>query len=360
MPNIICTSDYTISDFNDAISLSGYIGSNLAHTQIFSPDNGGYTPDWSVTNLVLTPQLYVTSTTTDVIETAAVTSVSWYQNDETSGNKITTGGNYALSGAKSHIVTVKGNVLAGANAIKYICVINYHDATTNLDLKHKMDITFTKVSSGSGIADAICIAEEGNIFKNNTVASLPVTCDLYRGSVIDTTKVSYQWYIMDSSQSTDAGGGVGWKKLTNTTGKYTGVTTRKIVVYPDAVPGIAVFKCIIKDTDTESDTYNGTFFDTISLTDLSDPIQCTIVSSGGDTFVNGNGSSVLTARLFQAGAEIDGTSPYTYTYKWYKYDKDSKLVENWGGSGINYKTGKTLNVGSSDVDVKATFRVEVG
>ena len=32
MPNIICTSDYTVSDFNDAISLSGYIGSNLAHT----------------------------------------------------------------------------------------------------------------------------------------------------------------------------------------------------------------------------------------------------------------------------------------------------------------------------------------
>lgn len=55
MPNIICTSDYTISDFNDAISLSGYIGSNLAHTQIYSPDNGGYTPDWSSTNLVLTP-----------------------------------------------------------------------------------------------------------------------------------------------------------------------------------------------------------------------------------------------------------------------------------------------------------------
>ena len=357
MPNIICTSDYTISDFNDAISLSGYIGSNLAHTQIYSPDNGSYTPDWSSTNLVLTPQLYVTSTTTDVITTAAVTSVSWYTNSETAGNKITTGGSYTLSGAKNHILTVSSNVLNGANQMKFICVIAYHDSTTDLNLTHKMDVTFTLVASGSGIADAICIAEEGNIFKNNTIASLKASCDLWRGSTVDTTNVSYQWYIMDSSVVTDQGGGVGWKRLTNTANMFQGVTSREITVYPNAVPNVATFKCII--TDTETGANNAKYHDTITFTDLSDPIQCTIVSSGGDTFVNGQGSTVLTARLFQAGAEIDSTSPYSYTYKWYKYDKNATLVTDWGGSGVDYKTGKTLNVGSSDVDSKATFRVEV-
>ena len=357
MPNIICTSDYTISDFNDSISLSGYIGSNLAHTQIYSPDNGSYTPDWSSTNLVLTPQLYVTSTTTDVIATAAVTSVTWYANSETSGNKITTGGDYALSGTKNHILTVKNNVLNGVNQIKFICVIMYHDSTTDLNLTHKMDVTFTLVSSGSGIADAICIAEEGNIFKNGNITSLKASCDLWRGSTVDTTNVSYQWYMMDSSVSTDEGGGVGWKKLINTANMYQGVTTREITVYADAVPNVGTFKCII--IDTEAGANNAKYYDTITFTDLSDPIQCTIVSSGGDTFVNSQGSTVLTARLFQAGQEIDTTSPYTYTYKWYKYDKNAALVVDWGGSGVDYKTGKTLNVGSSDVDSKATFRVEV-
>lgn len=357
MPNIICTSDYTISDFNDAISLSGYIGSNLAHTQIFSPDNGGYTPDWSTTNLVLTPQLYVTSTTTDVIATAAVTNVSWYQNSETAGNKITSGGNYALSGTKNHILTVKNNVLNGVNQIKFICVIMYHDSTTDLNLTHKMDVTFTLVSSGSGIADAICIAEEGNIFKNGNITSLKASCDLWRGSTVDTTNVSYQWYMMDSSVSTDEGAGAGWKKLINTANMYQGVTTREITVYADAVPNVGTFKCII--TDTEAGANNAKYYDTITFTDLSDPIQCTIVSSGGDTFVNSQGSTVLTARLFQAGQEIDTTSPYTYTYKWYKYDKNAVLVVDWGGSGVDYKTGKNINVASSDVDAKATFRVEV-
>ena len=353
---IICTSDYTISDFNDAISLSGYIGSNLAHTQIYSPDNGSYTPDWSSTNLVLTPQLYVTSTTDDVIQTAAVQSVTWYLNAEGDGNRITStqDGPYGIN-PTSHVLTVRQNVLSSSNNVKFICVIVYEDNTTNLTLTHKMDITFTKVSSGSGIADAVCIAEQGNIFKNGDIANLTASCDLWRGSTVDTTNVSYQWYIMDSSVTTDQGGGVGWKKLSNTTGKYTGVTTRLITVYPDAVPNVATFKCVI--TDTETGANNAKYYDTITFTDLSDPVQCTIVSSGGDTFVNGNGSTTLTARLFQAGAEID-TSGTTYTYKWYKYDSTGTLVTGWGGS-VDYKTGKNLTVGSSDVNVKSTFRVEV-
>lgn len=353
---IICTSDYTISDFNDAISLSGYIGSNLAHTQIYSPDNGSYTPNWSSTNLVLTPQLYVTSTTDDVITTAAVKSVIWYLNAEGSGNVITstTTGTYGID-PTTHALTVRDNILSSANNVKFICVITYEDSTTGLTLTHKMDITFTKVSSGAGIADAVCIAEQGNIFKNGDVASLTASCDLWRGSTVDTTNVSYQWYIMDSSATTDQGGGVGWKKLSNTTGKYTGVTTRLITIYPDAVPNVATFKCVI--TDTETGANNAKYYDTITFTDLSDPVQCTIVSSGGDTFVNGNGSTTLTARLFQAGAEID-TSGTTYTYKWYKYDSTGTLVPGWGGS-VDYKTGKNLTVGSSDVNVKSTFRVEV-
>lgn len=30
---------FTIVDYNDALTLTGYIGSNLAKTQMFNPDN---------------------------------------------------------------------------------------------------------------------------------------------------------------------------------------------------------------------------------------------------------------------------------------------------------------------------------
>lgn len=128
---------FTIIDYNDALTLTGYIGSNLAKTQMYNPDNGSYTPDWKTKNLVLTPSLYVIGTTADQIATANVTSVKWYVGD--SNTAITAGTNYALSGAKSHILTVKANVMAELPGIDYRCVITYKDESTGLSLTHEAE-----------------------------------------------------------------------------------------------------------------------------------------------------------------------------------------------------------------------------
>lgn len=50
-------------------------------------------------------------------------------------------------------------------------------------------------------------------------------------------------------------------------------------------------------------------------------------------------------------------SPSTPTYTWTKYNKDGAIDTAWGTSGS--KTGKTLSVGTEDVDTKATFMVAV-
>ena len=80
-----------------------------------------------------------------------------------------------------------------------------------------------------------------------------------------------------------------------------------------------------------------------------------ITSTGGDVFKNGQGSTVLTAVCYQAGAEIDTEGKGTYT--WTKYNKDGAVDTSWGTSGS--KTGKTLSVSNTDVDTKATFMVTV-
>ena len=140
---------FTIIDYNDALTLTGYIGSNLAKTQMYNPDNGSYTPDWKTKNLVLTPSLYVIGTTADQIATANVTSVKWYVGDNNTA--ITAGTNYGLSGAKSHILTVKANVMAELPGIDYRCVITYKDESTGLSLTHPLTISFSRVVNGSGI-----------------------------------------------------------------------------------------------------------------------------------------------------------------------------------------------------------------
>ena len=350
---------FTIVDYNDALTLTGYIGSNLAKTQMYNPDNDTYSPNWASTNVVLTPSLYVIGTTTDQITSAAVTSVKWYVGS--SSTAITSSGNYALSGTKSHILTIKGNVMAGLPGIDYRCVVTYKDSSTGLSITHPLTISFSRVVNGSGITDLLVTTPTGNVFKNNEVATLTAKAELWRGSIVDITNVAYKWAIMDSSVTSssssgyDAAFGTGWRKLSDTTGMYTGTTTSTITIYAAAVDSYAVFRCVATDSDSSSNTYNSKFTDVATFIDNSDPIQVVITSTGGDVFKNGQGSTVLTAVVYQAGTEIDSEGKGTYT--WTKYNKDGAIDTSWGTSGS--KSGKTLSVSNTDVNTKATFMVTV-
>ena len=360
----LATGQFTIIDYNDALSLTGFIGSNRPKTQMYNQDNGSYTPDWSTSNLVLTPSLFILGTATDIIATAAVTSILWFDVSAGTETAITTGGVYSVGTTGAKALTISGNILAGLPGKDIMCKIIYRDPSTNLDLTLKLSISLSRVVNGSGIADAISWSPNGNVFKNGTVASLIAQCDLWRGSVVDTTNVTYQWFVKDPSITSgsgslyDANAGAGWRKLSEQANVNTGVTSYQMTVYPAAVPGYAVFKCLIKDTDAASATYNQYFIDTLTFADQSDPIQLTVTSTGGDVFKNGVGSTTLKAMLYRAGVEVDAAGS-TYTYKWYRYDSSSVLDPNFGGAGISFKTGKTLAVGDADVSVKATFLVEV-
>lgn len=347
----IATGQITIVDYNDALTLTGFIGSNHPKTQMFNPDNATFAPNWAVSNLVLTPSLYKLGTTADVITSNAVVSVKWYEG--TSTTPITSAGNYALSGVKSHILTVKKNLLLDLPGLDFICEVTYLDPITTLQLKHKMSITFSKTINGGGIATALAYAPQGNVFKNEEITWLTAYCTLWRGSVEDTDKVTYTWFVQDPNATSDTGGGVGWRKLTSDTpNQFTGVTTATISVHADAVPSYLVLKCIILDTDTASGTYNQKFSDTISFIDNSDPIQIIVHSTGGTAFKNGEGSSTLTAQVYQAGQEVDSTGT-KYTYTWSKYTQAGLLDQNFS------KTGKSIQVTGDDVDVKAVFNISL-
>ena len=355
----IATSQITIIDYNDALTLTGFIASNHPKTQIYNPDNASYTPNWATVNLVMTPSLFKLGITTDIITDTAVQTVQWYDVSGGVETLITANANRVLSGTKNHILTLKTNELAALPAKDYVCKVTYRDATTNLDIIHKIPISFNRVINGGGITDAIATAPDGNVFKNTAVTSLTAFVELWRGSVIDTTSVTYQWYKKDPSVVSDQGGGIGWRKLDGTTNfGCTGYTTNTLTIPATAISVYGVFKVSVRDTDAASNTYNLYFWDTISFIDNSDPIQITVTSSGGDVFKNGVGSTTLTAKVFQAGAEIDAGGSI-YTYKWYKYNKDAVLDANFGGAGVAFKTGKTLAVGDSDVDIKATFLVDI-
>ena len=361
---------FTIIDYNDAITLTGFIESNRAKTQRYNPDSGGYTPDWSTDNMVLTATLFKAGSGDDILDSADkrgyVQSVRWYAD----GVEITNQTGYSISAVatdKGRTLTISENKLSpNVPGLEISCTIVYRDPTTGLDLTFTEGMSLSLVINGGGLVDLVCTTPNGNIFKNGGVASLQAKAELWRGSVIDTTKVSYQWYKMDPSQTTDAGGGVGWKKLANASGKYAGVTTATLTIYASQVDSFAVFECVAKDTDNTSPTYNLSFKDTVSFVDMSDNLTVIISSTGGDIFKNGEGGTTLTAHVYQGGDEIDDTPPYQGSYTWTKYrdatpndgiDDPVTIDTDWGTNG--QKTGKVLAVGSAEVDVKATFICEV-
>lgn len=423
----IATGQFTIIDYNDALTLTGYVTSNVRKTQIYNPDNGLYTPDWTQTPyLVLTPSLFKLGSSSDIITDAAVIDVKWYKVANGTETLITADSKHIYSGTKNQILTIKTNDVGTDPGIDFVCVVTYKDASTDLNLTTKIPISFSKTVSGGGITDAIAWAPNGNIFKNANSPTLTAQCTLWRGSLEDLTGVSYSWYINDVSvwattlsanassgatsltltsvagvatgtslkingisgtyaitavntgtkvvtigtglasaassgasvtKSTgDFNAGAGWTVLSDVANTVTGTTTHTITIYAALVLNVANFMCIIKDTDNTSTTYNQLFRDTIAITDQTDPYQVTITSTGGSVFKNGKGTTRLTAKIYQAGAEVD-SSGTTYTYTWYIYNKDGVLTTFYGGSST--KTGKYIDITDTDVTVKSTFEVIV-
>ncbi len=87
-------------------------------------------------------------------------------------------------------------------------------------------------------------------------------------------------------------------------------------------------------------------------------VTCVIESTAGNIFKNGVGSTELTCRVYKSGSEID-TSGFDYIYKWSQRDQNGVLNPNFGGSGIQYKIGKTISVAATDINVKAQYICEI-
>ena len=355
---VISTGQITIVDYNDAVSLSGYISANQVLTQIYNPDNSAYSPSYATTNMVLTPSLFASVTgANDVIASANITSIKWFDGT----TEIVTGGSYILAAfttGQNRPLTIKANILTGSTMAKtFRCEVTYVDTHTAASLIHTSTITISRVNNGGGAAIAQIVQPDGNVFKNGGGTSLRAEAQLLRSAGNDTTNNTYKWYRLE---------GASYVEITSANAAgITGYTTATITIPATAVDGLESFKAEITDTDPASGTTGQKFPAFATFIDQTDPIQVNMVSSAGDVLKNGVGSTVITARLFQSGAEIDAyvegklESAYTYIYKWYRSNKDGTPDANFGGASIAYKTGKRLTVDQSNVDVKATFTVEV-
>ena len=199
-----------------------------------------------------------------------------------------------------------------------------------------LTIAWSKVCTGAtGAAgeDAVVFsvyAPDGSVFVNGE-GSLEIKTAAYLGSTEITSGATYVWAKYGSGT---------WTTISGETGD-------SLTVEGSTVSGTASYRCTM--------TYNGkSYTDVITLTDKTDNYQAVIESTGGDVFKNTVGTSTLTCRLWQNGAEVD-LSGDEHTYKWYRWDKDGNAMDD----GAVFATGKSIEVDGDDVDGKTTFICEV-
>jgi hypothetical protein len=126
--------------------------------------------------------------------------------------------------------------------------------------------------------------------------------------------------MQDANVLADQGAGVGWGKIQvgNTYSGCSGYTSYQLTIPAAAINSVGAVKCAA--------TYSGgTYYDTTSVIDQSDPIQLTLIADSGTVFKNGTGSSKnVTCHVYQAGTELDSGGS-TYQYHWNMYKQDGTL-----------------------------------
>lgn len=367
---VVSSGQITIIDLYDAPSLNSWISASQNTVQTYNNTLQTYNPNYASTNQVLTCNLTKSGSSTSLLG-GNVANIKWYKTvgaTKTEITSVTSTDNEYKSGTSHSVLTVKVNASTSDNAAIYSAESVWTDPDSQLPVAFSAQIPITVVQLAKAAVIGTLYAPDGDVFRNNTPASLKLNADLYKDGALSGGSKKFKWFAADSSVSVsqDADGGVGWRKITATTGTTgevansgfdVAVTTQGVLtVYPNVVNSSQAYKVVI--TDNAGGTSGTKVTAYITLKDLDDPIMVVIDSTGGTVLKNGLGTTTLRARLWQNGVEIDTVAAYAYTYTWTRWQNNA-MDANWAGAGVSTKTGKEIVITTADVDSKTMFKCEV-
>lgn len=370
---ILSSGQITLTDLSDAPILSAFITASANTTQVYDATAQTWSPSYATTPQVLTLNLTKAGSSTSILSGLSG-KVTWTRTDNgvtTAIASTTNTDTQYLSGTANSVLTTKVNVPINSNGSRITATGNWLDPISGLLVPFSVSIDLFVVQLTKSPLLANVYAGNGAVFYNDLPATLTVNADLYKGGQLSNGAKQIKFFYASSSVTStvstgyDADGGLGWYLCqSNTVGASanvsptaTNVTGQGVLtVTPDFVTNAMTFKAVI--TDKTGGTAGQSSSGVVTLIDFSDPISITIESTAGNIFKNGQGTTSLTARLYQSGGEID-TSGTKYTYKWTKRDQNGVLSANFGGASNQYKIGKTISVTATEVTAKATYTCEV-
>lgn len=415
----IMNGQVTILDQLDTTAISATMESNKSLTQLYNIEDNKLNPDWSISPyLVLTPGLWAGDTEDNLLisQKDHIKDVKWTKN----GLLIENSATHVIG--EDFTLTIKTNELTLNPNIRYAISGVYIDPLTEGETPFYASLSFVRVETSGVTIQAIMTYPLGSIFKNDDISYLKAHCDMWRGSYIDNTDVSYKWFIEKpgvfppknttaeaksgsnvltltntigmvrgseirlfgstyrvasvnsdtqialQSELTndvpigtnivnpyyDSDGGEGWALITNenTFGGISGYTTNEITIPEGAVVNYATFKCVIRDLDSKSITYNDTVYATASFLDQQDPLQIFFDTPEGTIFKNNQGTITITAEVWRNGEELD-LDGSRWIYDWIQYDQNGLVVPTFN------RINKTIMIVPDDVYQKSNFEVRL-
>lgn len=415
----IMNGQVTILDQLDTTAISATMESNKSLTQLYNTEDNKLNPDWSISPyLVLTPGLWAGDTEDNLLisQKDHIKDVKWTKN----GLLIENSATHVIG--EDFTLTIKTNELTLNPNIRYAISGVYIDPLTEGETPFYASLSFVRVETSGVTIQAIMTYPLGSIFKNDDISYLKAHCDMWRGSYIDNTDVSYKWFIekpgVFSPKNTtaeaksgsnvltltntigmvrgseirlfgstyrvasvnsdtqialqseltndvpigtnivnpyyDSDGGEGWALITNenTFGGISGYTTNEITIPEGAVVNYATFKCVIRDLDSKSITYNDTVYATASFLDQQDPLQIFFDTPEGTIFKNNQGTITITAEVWRNGEELD-LDGSRWIYDWIQYDQNGLVVPTFN------RINKTIMIVPDDVYQKSNFEVRL-
>jgi len=197
---IVATGQATITDLNDAKHLTAFIGGTQSKQVKFDGSGvGTYTPLYSSTNNVLTPELYVTGEAGNIAST--VQSTKWYYQTNSTGSFVEITANttdYTLTTVSGNLksLTLKTNLLTSNTSMNYMCELVYRDTKTNFDITIKAEYEIVKINLGVSAFTAVLSNDAQTIGTNNdgtggTWNVATTTMYVYKGDTDDSANWTF-------------------------------------------------------------------------------------------------------------------------------------------------------------------------
>lgn len=275
---VLTSSQQTFVDITDQRKLSAYITSNLPKTQSEDPNTlpHEYAPDWTSSNLVLTPVIFLDQTS--VALSATGLTITWKRKDGTSAESSLAAGETAANG----ILTVNANKLSASDSgmITYICYISYYDSETKNTVNISSDITYTLVRNAEN-AKLAYVTADTYVFKYDTSGALVGVAQAALTAQVQGVTIS-KWQYKNSSGN--------WVDYP-TTSDNTNITSGTLVVKPTHAVfnnNVAQIKIVTSDPDV---------YDTITITKMYDGAKG---ADGGKGATGSGGLSVILGNENQA------------------------------------------------------------